>query len=348
MASYWRLIFKSAGGIAVSHVIALMATGCQFSTDLAMNNNPPHWSSSQSVRQTVFFPDSTLCTLMVEDLNDSILSLSACFFKDSTDTICKNPSPWPWSPIWSEPALGIRSVCCGIDPCSLGVFWGAFLIRDDENEGMSIPFSYSVILSDPFDHFPISKEFWTPQPQSDSGFIGFDYLNNKVKFDFVESADSTPASTGVRTMFMVSGDLETSVQFKLRDDMRDGFEVAFQISTSPLAGHWDGQKTGFLITGLPTHVRFTCFSVNMQTDTRDVTRNFPEFAGYLSIKRQADSVSFLFVPGDPRLPVIPMNRFTFPGDSAVYVHVRMGVSDRLRTRHCLWSDFRVDRGMVRF
>jgi hypothetical protein len=351
MESGWRQIFKNTGRISVALGLALLPFGCQFDTTVPLQNNPPHWSFDQTLRRTLLFPDSALCTLRVEDLNDTALAFRACFTDDSADTTCDNLGPWPWSCQWSEAALGERSIRCSIDPCCLGVFFGRFRISDNQGAAMVVPFSFSMVIADPFNRYPITPEFWTPEPLSDSTFIGFDFLNEKLKFAFSVSTDSTaanPASTGLRSRFALSGDMETSVQFQLRDDMREGFEVAFRISTSPSAGPWDGEKTGFLITGLPNQVRFTCSSINMQTDSRDVSRNFTEFGGYLSIARKTDSVTYQFIPGDPQLPMLPMNKFSFPADSAVFVHIRMSVTDRLRARHCLWSDFRVTKGRVRF
>jgi hypothetical protein len=348
MALHWRSIFNACGRFAGVMALALIAPGCQFDTSIELRNNPPHWSVDQTLQRTLLFPDSTLCTLRVEDLNDSVLDFRACFTGDSADTICNNPGPWPWSCQWSDVTLGERSIRCLIDPCSLGAFFGRFRVSDNQGAAMVVPFSFSMVIADPFNRYPITPEFWVPEPLSDSTFIGFDFLNSKLKFSFSETTDSAPASAGLRSRFALSGDLETSVQFQLRDDMREGFEVAFRISTSSSASPWDGDKTGFVIIGLPNHVRFTCSSVNMQTDSRDVSRNFPEFAGYLKIARQVDSVEYQFIPGDPQLPVLPMNKFSFPADSAVFVHIRMSVTDRLRARHCLWSDFGVTRGRLRF
>jgi hypothetical protein len=351
MAFGWRLICKITGRLAVVIAVALAAPGCQFNTAVPMNNNPPHWSVDQAIHKTLRYPDSTLCTLNVEDLNDTFLSIRACFTGEITDTGCTNPGPWPYSFKRSREELGARTIVFMHDPCLLGFYCGHIRFEDHEGAGMKVPFSYSAMLSDPLDTFPVSEVFWTPEPISDSTFIVFDFMNNKVKFAFPETGDSTgadPASTGLRSKFSISGDLETSVLFQLRDDMKEGFEVAFRISTSPSAGPWEGDKTGFLITGLPNHVRFTCSSINLQTDSRDVSRNLSDFAGYLKIARKADSVSYQFIPGDPQLPIIPMNKFWFPADTGVYVHMRMSVTDRLRARHCLWSDFRVTQGNLRF
>jgi hypothetical protein len=346
MASRWRLIGNITGRIVITIAVALAVPACQFDTTVPLQNNTPHWSTDQTLRRTLQFPDSDLCTLRVEDLNDTALALLVCFTGDSADTTCENPGPWPWKYQWSEVKPGERSVHCSIDPCSLGIFSGRFRISDSQGAALVVPFSFSMVIADPFNRYPISPELWVPEAIPDSTFIGFDFMNAKLKFAFSETADSAAASTGLRSRFALSGDLETSVQFQLRDDMREGFEIAFRISTSPSGGLWDGDKAGFLITGLPNQVRFTCLSVNMQTDSRDVSRNFPDFAGYLKIARQADSVEYQFIPGDPQLPVLPMNKFSFPANTAVFVHIRMSVTDRLRPRHCLWSDFRVTKGRV--
>ncbi|MBN1129287.1 MAG: hypothetical protein JXA71_09890 [Chitinispirillaceae bacterium] len=332
---------------AVLPALTLLVCACQFNTMVPMNNNPPHLGAHREVRATINYPDSALCTLSVEDLNDTALSLAACFFGDSTDTACIAYRSWPWSHHWSGALPGTVDLCLAVDPCSLGLFSGTLRIEDLVGAFIALPFGYAMQLSDPLNHYPVAANNWTIEPLPDSAFVGFDFPTNRLKFTFAENGDTAPASTGLRTAFALAGDLETGVLFQLRDDMREGFEVSFFISTSPLSGPWDGEKTGFRITGQSSHVRFTCFSVTMQTDSRDVSRNFPEFAGYLNIARKADSIRYRFVPGDPQLTELPMNRFSFPADTAVYVHLRMSVTDRLRTRHCLWSDFGVIRGRVR-
>jgi hypothetical protein len=347
MASSWRLRCKTSGLISTAVAAALLSPACQFDTSLDLQNNTPCFNADTVFRATVRYPDSSLCTLRVQDLNDSALAFGVCFSRDSTDTVCPDPEPWPWQYHWSGDLPGTASLCLSLDPCSLGFFSGFFHIADTAGAACTLPFVYTVALTDSLNRYPLPPNIWEIEPAEDSAFVGLDFFNQKVRFSFPPTGDATPASTGLCSRFALAGDLETSIRFQLRDDMRDGFEVSFRISTSPLSGPWDGDKTGFAISGLQSHVRFTCASVNMQTDSRDISRNFQEFAGYLNITRRGDSVGYQFVPGDPQLPVIPMNRFVFPGDKAVYVHIRMSVDDRLRTRHCLWSDFRVKRGRVR-
>jgi hypothetical protein len=228
----------------------------------------------------------------------------------------------------------------------MGLYRGHLHINDPAKAGLKIPYSFAIKLDDPLTD-SLRRAFWTADyPAS---FITFNAENRKLEFLFDKTDSATPSSTGISSIFRLSGDVRAGINFQLRDDMMSGFEVAFYLSTSSLPGPWDGDITGFFITGLTNHIRLTCTSIFMQTDSRDI----PYFAGQVTsgrlvISRRADTVGFTFSPADSRWSPTVMNSLTFPADSTVFVHVRMKVDDQLRYRHCLWSDFEVTKGTLNF
>ena len=326
---------------------------CQYDTAIPLHNNPPQLVGSSAMTRTVLYPDSALCTLTVADLNDARFDVRTCIAADSSDTSCSSGScPWIGSYRCVNETASAHRLIFGFDTCRMGLYCGHLHIADPEMAEIKVPYAFTMKTVDML-RDSIKSNFW--MRGADTSFIIFNPENRQLEFLFNKVADSTsaqalgPAATGIRSLFRLSGDLETSIRFQLRDDMMSGFEVAFCISTSPLSGPWDGDIAGFYVAGLANHIRLTATSVKMQTDSRDI----PYFAeqltsGRLEISRKADTVGYTFYPGDPSLPPTVMNRCTYPADSAVFVHLRMSVDDRLRSRHCLWSDFEVTKGTIGF
>ena len=330
---------------------AALMCACQIATDLPLSNNVPQYNGPARITATAFYPDSALCTLSVNDLNDARLSVYACFCADTGDTSCNGKKLWPGSCRILDETLGPKQIVLGLDTCCMGTYCGHLHVEDRDRAAVRVPFTIMSLLVDSLNRFPVSAANWALQQDRDSAFIGFDYINKKLRFGFSVAADSTDTaavSTGLRTCFSIGGDLSAGINFQLRDDMMSGFQVEYYLSTSPVAGPWEGDVAGVFITGLTNQIRFTATSINMQTDSRDVTRDASNFAGRFTITRSADNVDYAFTPGDPRSPPMQMNTLIFPADTAVFVHIRMKVDDRLRSRHCLWSDFEVDKGKLKF
>jgi hypothetical protein len=351
MVSLSQLLFRSARS---RYALALCVAGlnsCQFNTDIPLHNNPPRLASLSAIKKMIFYPDSALCTLAVTDLNDTGFNVRVCIAADSSDTSCSIHSlPWLGSYRCVNLSPGTFNLFFGLDTCRMGLYCGHIHIEDPEMAGAKVPFAISFKAVDML-RDSIKSGFW--MRDSDRTDITFSPENGELQFLFSKASDSTsalarsPAATGIRSQFKLSGDLETSIKFQLRDDMVDGFEVAFYLSTSPLSGPWDGDIAGFYVTGLTNHVRLAGTSIDMQTDSRDIPYFAGKFAGgRLLISRRADTVGYTFIPSDSSIPMTVLNRLTFPADSAVFVHCRMSVADRLRFRHCLWSDFEVTQGTL--
>ena len=324
---------------------------CQISTDLPLSNDIPHLVKQLTMPITLFYPDSMLCTLAVEDLNDTRLSMRSCAYKDTTDTICSNPGPWMGSCRWLNEGLGLKQAIVGFHANRMGRYWGHWHVEDSAGAGVKVPYDITILLEDAMDTFLRDTAVWAPPLPGDSGYIIFDHNNNKWKFSFpaVTGPDSlSPASTDLHTRFRVAGDLQTSMRFQLRDDMTSGFEVSFYLSTSPNAGPWEGDKTGFFITGNAGEIHFTSSSIEYQTYSMDVERRVSNLAGQLVISRKSDIMNYTYVPGDPGSPPVSMNSLTFPADTALFIHLGMKVDDRLHIRHCLFSDFEILKGELRF
>lgn len=351
---FWRvLIFKglTCGPFVRIFIAAALVPACMcgmFSTDAPLQNNRPRIIGPAGlIKKTLQYPDSMVCTLSVCDLNDTQLNVHVCVGQDSLDTACTLIPPPAMGYLWLKNLPGTQEVALSFSTLAMGTYYGHVHIIDPDSAGLKVPYVISVLMNDSLRKH-LDPLFWITD--SNSSNITFSLtLSDKLQFLFQGTGDSTGDQTGIRSKFSIRGDLETSINFQLRDDMISGFEISYYLSTSPGTGVWDGDNAGFYITGITANslVRFTTKSINLATESRELVRNTGQtIAGRLTLTRTGDTAGYSFTPFGESLNSLTMNKFYFPGDSTVYVHARMKVDDLLKTRHCFWSDFELKKGTV--
>jgi hypothetical protein len=322
----------------------LLLPGCQFTTDIKLENNKPRLLTDSVVEKTLLYPDTTLFTFRVQDLNDTMLTMKII---TSTDTLGSDTVSWPGSCARHRETGQISNWTLSLNNSFLGFCSGRITVTDPQNDSTVFTVKAHRQLEDPFKTFPENTRLWSRYSDVSLNY-GFDYIDSALRFYFDTIADSSSKpqnqSAGLHSVFRLSGDLEASVKFQLRSDMTSKFETAFFISTSPDTSRWDGEVAGIFITGTDNYVKLMTKSYPLQTRTNQTTN----FGGILTIKRVSDSVKFIYNSVEPDKSPIDLLGFTYPANDTVFVHLRMQVDDRSKIRSCTWMNFTVTKGKIVF
>ena len=180
----------------------------------------------------------------------------------------------------------------------------------------------------------------------DSLHLGFDYIDSKLAFTFKQSDDTlhAPLSTGIRSMFCLPSSFYATIDFKLRDEMDEAFEVGFFISSSPDTGRWAGERAGIFISGVNGRLRFECRSINLQSYSYETNT----VVGQLGITRTDSIITYYLHDGNPAAVPLPLTFQNYPAGVPVYVHLKMIVRDLSKDRNCYWNDFSIPEGIIVF
>jgi hypothetical protein len=330
-------------------VILFGGGGCFFDADLPLKNNVPVCTNPPIVRNLVF-PDSMVCTLSVEDKNDSIVAIEAVLCPEADiRSVCDTNVrvPWPGNTVLLQSGFGTKKMQLLLDTNRMGYYNGFLVLTDAYTSAGSLPFIISRIFLDPFDGYPLDPAWWHPYATGGTTHIGFDYVDRKIVFSFDKNSvggTGVPGSTGIRTVFSLPSDFYATVDVKLRDEMDDAFEVGFFISTSTDTGRWSGDRAGIYISGSGGRLRFECRSVDLQSYSFETNVT----GGELGIRRAASTISYFFHDGNPAVIPVALTSQTFNRDVPVYLHLKMSVQNSVRNRNCYWNDFCIPEGQIRF
>jgi hypothetical protein len=295
---------------------------------------------------TVFYPDSSLCTLRIEDRNDSICSVSMFPCRTLFEGLISDSEsrlPWPGTKKFLSTGYGTKLLFLSYPVNTMGNFSGHLLIRDDEGAADSIPFAINKVFLDPFSRPPLSGHYWKIYNRNDPEQIRFD--DEKLLFLFkADSALSAhPLYTGFHSVFHLPDSFMISVEFKLRDEMTDSFSIAFFVSSSPDTDEWSGKKAGIFLSGADGKIHIECRSINFQSFGFDKTIA----SGKLGIHRN-DSISYLLNENDSvRISRGDITHY-FPPHCPVFVHITMRVNNQRKERHCYWKNFQLTMGALAF
>jgi hypothetical protein len=295
-----------------------------------------------SINKRLFFPDSTVCTLLVKDLNDKTFHCSILPDSEKLYSPGHIQQGWPGSCTLLEETFDTKSILLKIDPTISGIYKGEFIISDQQDAFTSLPYEIITQFFEPFDSHPLYSPSWQLFNRNDTSTIKIDYTDKKLLFIFDTTGSNSGNSTGLVSSFRLAGSFSITIDFKIRDDMGDGFETGFFVSTSNDTGKWSGDIAGIYLQGNQNRIRLECKSVNLQSFSKEV--DF--FSGKIGISRDSDNVDFFYHDNNPSLSPVPLTRFAFSAEDTVFVHIKMVVKDRKRIRHSLWNDFYVTKGHI--
>ena len=316
---------------------------CAFDPDIPLENDIPSSIDPDSINKILIYPDSTIGKVSVSDLNDKSLHIN------STDCVypLNNGTFNPFLFHNRDTTYDTKHIDFLLKSSLMGTYSGNFLIFDDHNGQIKLPFSITLRFQDSFDIYPLSKALWQLYKDNDS-CIGFDYIDRKLRFRIDEGASETQITTGLRSNFKLVGDFSTFIDFNLREEMRDGFECGFFVSTSPDTGKWSGSKAGFFISGNNGSTLFECKSTMLQSYSVDTSRIS---SGSYKLVRKQNRISFFFyrnATNSQSLNNPPLVTFSFEANDTLFVHLRFIAKDGLKERYCMWNNFSVQEGQIAF
>lgn len=318
---------------------------CAFDMDIPLENDLPSSVDQLSITKNLIYPDSFIGKVSISDLNDKSLHINStdCVFPLNKNN--NNSNFFLFRNL--DTTYSTKHIELLLNSSLMGIYSGNFLIADDHNGQLKLPFNIFLQFQDPFDNYPLSKSWWSLYKVGDP-CIGFDYTDRKLRFRIEEGKTETQITTGLRSNFKLVGDFSTSIDFNLPENMRDGFECSFFVSTSPDTGTWNGSKAGFFISGNNGSVIFECRSTMFQSYSVDTSRIS---SGSLKLVRKLNQLSFFFyrnstnsqLSNDP-----PLSTLSFESDDTLFVHLRFIVKDKLKERYCMWNNFSVQEGLIEF
>jgi hypothetical protein len=318
----------------------LQWVSCTFNPDIPLINCKPSCQNLKSINKKLFYPDSIICTLLVKDLNDKRFNCTA--HPDSQELPMPDLQAWTGNCTLLEETFGTKSILLTIDPSVPGSFNGTLIIQDQQSAFTSLPYNIEMQFLEPFDSHPRSSSYWQLYNSDDTSMIKIDYTDKKLLFVFDTTQARQNTTTGIVSRFKLYGDFSISVDFRIRDDMDDGFETGFFVSTSSDTGKWSGDIAGIYLQGAQNRIRLECKSDNLQSFSKEVDL----FSGKMGISRDSSRVSFFYHDGNPLQRPLPLTQLSYTSGDTVFIHIKMSVNDRKRPRHSFWNDLYILKGHI--
>lgn len=209
---------------------------CTHDLDVPLHNNVPSLgiNSPRELIDTLWYPDSTVCTLSVKDLNDTRLLV--------TDT------SWPGTSEYLNEGLGEKKIALMLPADSLGLFsdtlnsFGKFdsvFISDPSGAYVSVPYHIHKMFQDQFLDNPASMTYWKSfdDPSDSIGIIRHDPTSTYTGLALYFKADATiPAQERLLSLtskFSLCGDFKISLNYLMSiGSVTDTFRVGFKLSTT--------------------------------------------------------------------------------------------------------------------
>jgi hypothetical protein len=207
-------------------VVLLCSAGCLHNVDLVLNNATPKVSlPTDTLVRSIFYPESTLCTLQVADKNDTILYID---------------SSWPGSSRWIATGLTDKSLVLTLGGSRMGIFSGTSTVFD--NRGACDTFSYAITKQfvDSFNR-ECPGRYWHLYSPLDTAFVHCKAVSRddalmQFLFPAQNGLGQGPRSAGAFSAFSLMGDFCCSVEITISNGQWTGVETAFFVSTSSEIG----------------------------------------------------------------------------------------------------------------
>jgi hypothetical protein len=311
-------------------------------TNIPLVNNTPT-CSRDSILDTLFFPESTLCTLSVSDLNDSILNVYS--IPGNSDPFT-DLSPWKASAKTVVGGLSAKTIILQLSGNCMGAQTGVFVIQDEQDGRCVVPYKVTKVMHDSFNSVMSGPSCWNIFNPGDQNHYKLVNPGPKLRLIFPANDTATFQSAGIMSSFCISGDLKIQVGYKLRDDMLNGFSVGFLLSSSADTSRWV-ERAGIFLSGNGDN-NSAWVTVNAGVGINMARKNITTYDGVLQIQRSNGKILFVIKSPDSFAIADTIDKnFSFPHDS-VYVQLRMSVDDFSRNRHCEWDNFQITSGTITF
>lgn len=325
-----------------SVILILNGIGCLHDTGLPLKNDAPEIAFSEGdtrfshgvFSDTLVYPDSAVCTLLVYDRNDSVLSVS------------EQNAQWPGylhQPFSNYAEKYLIPVCTA---SLMGALYaGTWSIKDRYGVRDSMGFSVLHTARDRFRGRGPDPAYWVPYNDT---HLGSSIVVDRPPDDplyFLFKEDMNTHVTGMHSPYILSGDFKISVNYRLLSEENDFTEFWFVISTGTDTS-WFMRQDEY--AGIRLSVGGAELGLLSEGNTIQ-DGNRARLAGTLSIERTDGYLAFYQTPefalesyrlGDST------TIFSFPHDS-LRVHVRFTTDEvGVRSDPCVLREFSISKGLI--
>ncbi len=327
-------------------ILFLLGTLSCHNLTVPLENNNPALINYTQLTKMLYFPDTTVCTLQVSDLNDTIFSISS-IIQDSvlTDTVA-----WPGNYIQPAGQYGTKDIVLSLPGCGMCCLNGSLLISDENGASVELPYTINKHFQDTFSQAYPDSSIWKTYRENDTAHIKSEYLplhkNYILKFVFDTNSIFTNKSIGLRSNFGIVGDFSIMIDFGLIElsfERLNGVTVSFFVSTSSDTTQWSGIEAGLYLYGTESRLRVRA-AKGFDGKSKDV--NF--YSGKMKISRKDSELSLFCWKGAGPGESDPIKSVSYSGGDTAYVHLQMKVDSLNETRFCEWDNFNVTMGNIVF
>lgn len=336
-----RMVILRYCFICLAGLLAMCRVGVDFphDVDIPLTNDIPS-STIRILVDTLVYPESTVATIDISDLNDSLLRVY--MVPEGLDPYGVLTAPLVDSVVAD---LGPKPVRLNFTGCKFGSFKGNYVVCDQQYGRCVIPYHITKTFIDGFSVSPFESRYWRCYNPTDSMHVNLHYPGPTLRFSFPANDTSGMMTAGVVGRFCLVGDFSISIDYKLRDEMLDGFTADFFVSPTQDTSRWS-KRCGLFLAG-NTNGTSSWITATLGVGVNLTRRDIEVYDGRLCIQRKGDDVTLMCQQLPTSGPDDPKKIVTFDADT-VWVHLRMIVKDHARTRHSEWDDFSVTAGEVLF
>lgn len=315
-------------------VLACILCSCGHDLSVPLENDPPRIRSVSSRVDTmvVVYPETTVCTLNVEDYNDDLVSL------DTTT--------WFGGYTLIDTLFGPKQLVLFWPPEHLGTgYSGVIRISDPAGSMDSMSYCLSRHFLDNFDAVPPASHWIVSQPDDSTGYLRMREVPAGMEFFFPKAIpSSTEASISLISRFRLRGDFEWKLDYVLRERMADGYNLALYCSTVDDTGFYEGDRAGVVIAGVEGGgmvIRY--FDA---TGAGQLRADDHYWYGPIRFRRQANAITVEHKPASQDYRTISGRPLNSPMSDSLYVHIRMSVTSQVQDRSCTLFDFVIRNGEI--
>ncbi len=314
--------------------------------NVTLENYIPYIKSPVAIERSLYYPDTIVCTLSVEDLNDSLFTVKS-IINDSFTTIQEgwDTVDWPGNYFQINKDFDTKELVLTLPGHTMGLLKGMLYICDTHDASDALPFSILRSLQDTFTIASPDTNLWVLYSPNDTAQITTEHYISNLMLQFKIDSTSSDLSVGLRGKFGIVGDFCVSVLFGLKENINDisNIDLSFFVSTSPDTGEYSGINAGFDIYSEKSLLHA---KAGKGLSMKSSIISF--FTGNMCIERIDNEMSLYCWDENVQTNPEPLKTVTFPPTDTLYVHLKMSVDSKACKRICRWDNFVIERGQIAF
>lgn len=337
-------------GSSLLTAMACLLVACHNLT-IPLQNDSPHVVNDTCVQKTLYYPDSIVCTLAVEDRNDTVLAVRAITSDTIDSMVTTDTISWIGHCSQLNSSFETKYFLLTLPQVCMGSYQGLLMINDLHDERTFIPYLVNKTFIEPFNTFPDDTARWRKYNPSDTmhakRILGFS--NNYVLKYFLDTCKDSSTqcyATGVKSNFSLKGDFSVSVEFEFInlsfEKLKDA-KISFIVSNSSDTSLWSGIAAGISLFGVNDRLTITA---GKGLDA--ISQDFPSFTGYMKIQRKDEKLSMHCWYGNPDIITTPLKIVSYSAKDSVFIHLCMSVKDLKYPRYSMWDNVTITKGQMIF